>query len=110
MKTKRLNYKQAVASALKYQSLVGHPFSREDNETERVKQVLVVPYNPILRWSYLSNVLSGVDPNRAITICKDGKYAVVLLSDHYRPHLESTPPKFLQDYLSEFESALVAVC
>lgn len=109
MKTKRLNYKQAVASALKYQNLVGHPFSSEENEAEKVKQVIVVPYNPILRWSYLSSVFSGVDPNRAMTICKDGKYAVVLLSDNYRPHIESTPPKFLQDYLAEFESAVLAV-
>jgi hypothetical protein len=102
MKVKYLKYKQAVAACLEHQNLIGHPFDRDNEAAGTVKHVLLAPYSRILQWHYLSTVFSGVDANKAIAICRDGKYDVVVVSSKYSPGEQDFPPKSLRNYLAEF--------
>ena len=102
MKVKYLKYKPAVAACLQNQNLIGHPFDRENPAAGIVKHVLLAPYSRILQWHYLSTVFNGVDANKAIAICRDGKYDVVVVSDRYSPGEQDFPPKSLRNYLAEF--------
>ncbi len=102
MKVKYLKYKQALAACLGHQHLIGLPFEKDNDAAGKVMHVLIAPYSRILQWYYLSNVLAGQDPNKAITICRDGKYDVLLISSEYKPGEESIPPKNLHSYLAEF--------
>jgi len=109
-KKKSLSYKQAIDKCRQYQHLVGLPFEQGNPNAGTVKLVIIAPHNKILQWLYLSNIMSGMPIEKAIGICRDGKYTVLLVSSFYRPGQESVPPKYLHDYLAEeVENEAVAV-
>lgn len=102
MKVKYLKYKQAIAACLNHQNLVGQLFDKDNESSGFVKHVMIVPYNRILQWHFVSSVLGGVHPDKAIAICRDGKYDVVVLSSNYRPGEIEFQPKPVRKYLEEF--------
>ena len=109
MKVRYLKYKQAIAACLSHQRLIGQPFDKNNEAAGIVKHVLIAPYSRILQWQYLSGVYSGVDPQKAISICRDGKYDVVVLSGNYHPSNAQFLPKSLRQYLEEFAPGTCAV-
>lgn len=99
-----MKYKQAVSACLQHQRLVGCPFDRKNQAAGTVMYVLIAPHSRILQWHFLSSVLGGEDPNKAIAICRDGKYDVLIISSKYNPAELDFQPKGLKDYLEEFPS------
>jgi hypothetical protein len=100
-KKKSLNYKQAIEKCRQYQHLVGQPFEKGMSSAGTIKHVIIAPHSKILQWQFLSNFLGGMDVDKALGICRDGKYTVLLVSNLYRPGQESVPPKYLHNYLEE---------
>jgi len=100
-KKKSLNYKQAIEKCRQFQHLVGQPFEKGVPSAGSIKHVIIAPHSKILQWQFLSNYISGMDIDKALGICRDGKYTVLLVSNLYRPGHESVPPKYLHNYLEE---------
>ena len=109
-KKKSLNYKQAIQKCRQYQHLVGQPFEPGVSSAGTIKHVIIAPHSKILQWQFLSNFLGGMEVDKALGICRDGKYTVLLVSNLYRPGQESVPPKYLHNFLEEsYEMELVSV-
>lgn len=104
-KKKSLNYKQAIEKCRQYQHLVGQSIWPDNPEAGTIRYVLIAPHSKILQWQYLTNILSGMDIDKALSICRDGKYSVLLISNLYRPGHESVPPKCLHNYLEEIQQS-----
>ncbi len=101
MRAKPLSYKRAIESLLKNQNLVGMSFEPDVPERGKVARIVIAPYNRILQWQFLKEIHSGADPDTALSICRDGKYEVLLLSTKYRPDDLAHRPKVLSQFLSE---------
>lgn len=78
-------------------------FCPDTTESGKVARIVIAPYNRILQWQFLADLHNGTDPDTALTIWRDGKYEVLLLSDKYKPDDTAYRPKVLSQFIEERE-------
>lgn len=101
MRSKHLSYKRAIETCLSNQDLVGAPFSPGEPDAGDIVRVMIAPYNKILQWQFVNDIINGADPERAIARCRDGKYDVIPVAVTYDPKEVKHRPKRLITYLEE---------
>jgi hypothetical protein len=106
MKPKYLNYKRAIEACIVHNYIIGKPFSPAESLAGRVRAILIAPYNCNLRPQLLAEVFAGVEPDHALRICRDGRYEVIGLPEHYRLVRERHRPKSLQGYPAKIDAAM----
>ena len=102
MKVKYLNYQQAEILERQFQFIIGRPFDKNENEA-LVKATMVAPYSPILQWQFLRDIQRGMDHASALSICKNGRFDIIVISNQLKTNKDGFTVKDLRSYIQEHD-------
>jgi len=99
MQVKYLNFRQAKALCSEFQYLKNR--DTPENSPDPIWEITVAPYSKILQWQFVKNLVRGVPFQKAIQICVNGRFDVVIIYKNEKVPANPFSIKSLRSYLKE---------